>query len=1058
MRDQYYRTGEGFMLIYSITSLTSFEEILTFHNQILRVKDEIYVPCVLCGNKCDLDSDRMVTYEQGNELAFSLGIPFFETSAKSRINIEESYFELARLVGHGGDQKIVMVGDGGVGKSAITIQFLQNHFIDEYDPTIEDSYRKQVTITGESKSSSQSSKAAQGKQRKNNNNNAPANNIDVDDNNDNNNDDDIQDLSNSKIKIRKNFNPLAFFQSRSVTDKNGNVNFNFQLPDQLSRFRIFAVANTKDLFGVNETTITTKLPLTIRTFEPKFLIIGDKSKISIKIQNLTNENLSGKLGIKTYLNMIKFGSLKELNNNNNEEYENKILGVQFEILPSKNSTINVPIMAVREGCAYFQVFCETKSYSDAIELNIPVKLPEAINTPSVDISGYVKESETPLALSFQFHSNDKSFDKIEVILRYSSIEILKKIFTYYPYYPYNYSNEQKISIALLFPLLSQYYNDKSSKIRQIFEINSYYSYTNNFISLLYQCHFYVHKMDDFCTIYYVLLYSFVNLYVTDKYVLKTIKKSFEKSIHEKVKQMEENIKILSFSQSKGIDYINAIYCFSLFTLFQWNLNKKTKRNEILKLTRKFLTNNHLDNIPFECIGWILSIFGLFKGKNNNKLSNSDSFLVDTLIHYLYSNVDDINDDEMFFTCFYYENDRNKLYHSSLRSNAILLNALLDLNIDHELIYGLASYLIKKASLNEKNNSHLNSQEIFWISFSLNKYLVREDEIRDKICPVTVWVNNKTIGSDKINDRKLFVNYSISRLNSNDVSVLLLKESNQRLSYSIFGSKVVDFPCDPVSSNGLLISRKYFFYDNNEEIKYDLNENSLLIPLRKRIKVSISITIRGSCSHFILTDFLPAGFKAENSITDCIPFDYDDKFDKVKNNNKQDDMNSPSSSCILPEEIIFLIFQFLDYKSICNNCLVCKQWNRVGNDELIWKNLHKQRIVKGIYKQKMIKRPWWMSCKEFFSLSWDFISDKDFNEQTNSKSTKKIDNYWISHQNIRFDRVECYSDYLTVGSYNFEYVAQAILPGNFTAMQTIGTFIYKPEIKGASASDSIKIYQ
>ena len=33
--------------------------------------------------------------------------------------------------------KVIMVGSGGVGKSALTIQLIQNHFIDEYDPTIE---------------------------------------------------------------------------------------------------------------------------------------------------------------------------------------------------------------------------------------------------------------------------------------------------------------------------------------------------------------------------------------------------------------------------------------------------------------------------------------------------------------------------------------------------------------------------------------------------------------------------------------------------------------------------------------------------------------------------------------------------------------------------------------------------------------------------------------------------------------------------------------------------------------------------------------------------------
>ena len=47
------------------------------------------------------------------------------------------------------EYKLVVVGAGGVGKSALTIQLIQNHFVDEYDPTIEDSYRKQVEVDGQ---------------------------------------------------------------------------------------------------------------------------------------------------------------------------------------------------------------------------------------------------------------------------------------------------------------------------------------------------------------------------------------------------------------------------------------------------------------------------------------------------------------------------------------------------------------------------------------------------------------------------------------------------------------------------------------------------------------------------------------------------------------------------------------------------------------------------------------------------------------------------------------------------------------------------------------------
>ena len=38
--------------------------------------------------------------------------------------------------------KVVVLGSGGVGKSALTVQFVSGHFMEKYDPTIEDFYRK----------------------------------------------------------------------------------------------------------------------------------------------------------------------------------------------------------------------------------------------------------------------------------------------------------------------------------------------------------------------------------------------------------------------------------------------------------------------------------------------------------------------------------------------------------------------------------------------------------------------------------------------------------------------------------------------------------------------------------------------------------------------------------------------------------------------------------------------------------------------------------------------------------------------------------------------------
>jgi len=56
------------------------------------------VPFVLVGNKCDLESDREVPKEKGEELAKEIGCQFMESSAKTKVNVTEAFHELVREI------------------------------------------------------------------------------------------------------------------------------------------------------------------------------------------------------------------------------------------------------------------------------------------------------------------------------------------------------------------------------------------------------------------------------------------------------------------------------------------------------------------------------------------------------------------------------------------------------------------------------------------------------------------------------------------------------------------------------------------------------------------------------------------------------------------------------------------------------------------------------------------------------------------------------------------------------------------------------------------------
>uniref|UniRef100_A0A804P6L3 Ras-related protein RABE1c n=1 Tax=Zea mays TaxID=4577 RepID=A0A804P6L3_MAIZE len=92
----YYRGAMGILLVYDVTDESSFNNIRNWIRNIEQHASD-NVNKILVGNKADMDeSKRAVPTSKGQALADEYGIKFFETSAKTNLNVEQVFFSIAR--------------------------------------------------------------------------------------------------------------------------------------------------------------------------------------------------------------------------------------------------------------------------------------------------------------------------------------------------------------------------------------------------------------------------------------------------------------------------------------------------------------------------------------------------------------------------------------------------------------------------------------------------------------------------------------------------------------------------------------------------------------------------------------------------------------------------------------------------------------------------------------------------------------------------------------------------------------------------------------------------
>jgi uncharacterized protein YfaS (alpha-2-macroglobulin family) len=161
------------------------------------------------------------------------------------------------------------------------------------------------------------------------------------------------------IRMRSDFGALALFAASLPTDGQGNAQVKVKVPDNLTRYRVMAVAAAgARQFGSGESTLTARLPLMVRPSAPRFLNFGDRFELPVVVQNQTDAAMSVDVVVRTSNALLTAGA-----------------GRRVQVPANDRVEVRFPAAAVQAGKARFQVGASAGPWSDAAEVRLPVWTP-----------------------------------------------------------------------------------------------------------------------------------------------------------------------------------------------------------------------------------------------------------------------------------------------------------------------------------------------------------------------------------------------------------------------------------------------------------------------------------------------------------------------------------------------------------------------------------------------------------------------------------------------------------------------------------------------------------
>jgi uncharacterized protein YfaS (alpha-2-macroglobulin family) len=621
------------------------------------------------------------------------------------------------------------------------------------------------------------------------------------------------------IALRSDFNPLAVFTPGARTDAEGRVRVEFRVPDNLTRYRVTAVAvHGGERYGMGESAITARQPLMVRPSPPRFLNFGDRFELPVVIQNQTDRPL--RVDVAARASGVVLAQA----------------GRRVTVPAGGRVEVRFPAEAVRAGPAAFQVAAASGPVADAAQFTLPVWTPATAEA----FATYGNFTEGAVALPLDVPADAiPAFGGLEVTTSSTALQELTDALLYLVRYPYECAEQvssRVMAVAALRDVLTAF---RAEEMPAPEELRAFVERDLATLAAMQNGDggFGFWKRGD-PSWPYVSIHAAHALHRAREKGYSVPDRTYQGALGY-LRDVRRRI-----PREYPDDARRALEAYAVYVRAQMGdgrIDGEVRR----------LVEGGVDALPLEVAGWLLAAASTHAELGAER---------DALLRHVASRATETPSTATFVTR--YTEGEYLLLHSDRRTDGVVLEALLRADPQNELVVktvrGLLGHRVR--------GRWSNTQENAWVLLALDRYFsVYEGQTPEFVA--RVWLGERYAGghtfSGRTADRHL-VSVPMRVLAEDDPeSVTVGKEGPGRLYYRAglrYAPRALDL--HPLQQ-GFAVERTYEAVDDAADVVRG-EDGRWRMRAGARVRVTVTMTAPSRRVHVALVDPLPAGLEAVNA--------------------------------------------------------------------------------------------------------------------------------------------------------------------------------------------------